>query len=251
MDKQAVTTYLQKRWIITGSMTGMQKNNQKDQTVSSGLGPTKAQSGSSLELFQSLSAMMDDEAENLELRRVVKASASDSELAAKWGRYHAVRASLRQEMHQHPAVDILSGIREQLAAEPVAGRPVNRSIASRVLRLAGQGAIAASVAAAVLFGSSLQIASDRSAPDTQQMVAVDAGTQQSMPALNGDFSASPLTRTVSLDDAARDRLARAVRNYSGTSAVLNTATTPMFRSQLEPFTVSQPVASPAANSSQQ
>ncbi|MES2604611.1 MAG: sigma-E factor negative regulatory protein [Pseudomonadota bacterium] len=189
------------------------------------------------ELLQTLSAMMDDEAENLELRRAVKAATTDQEITATWGRYHAVRASLHQEMYTRPRADLLTGIKGKLAAEPAltGKRFAIRSFPARMLKLAGQGAIAASVAAAVLVGTSLQTAFTESAPAGLVAEAV-VGGQESLPALNGDFSASQLTRTVSMDAAARGRLEQAVRNYSGTSAVLNTATTPMLRNQLEPFT---------------
>lgn len=226
----------------------MQKNKEQDQLVRQTVGKIQEvsmQVGGRQELLQSLSAMMDDEAESLELRRVVKAAASDQELTATWGRYHAVRASIRQEMHQHARADLLAGIRVRLAVEPaVSGKLVgNRSVAGRLLKLAGQGAIAASVAAAVLFSFSLQTAPTGESAAAAQMADATA-VQQELPALNGDFSASPLTRTVSMDAAARNRLEKAVRNYSGTTAVLDTATTPMFKTQLEPFAATSSATPP-------
>ncbi len=191
------------------------------------------------ELLESLSALMDDEAGALEIRRLVKAMPSNDEYAATWRRFHAVRASLKQDLHQRPAVDLLPGIRAALATEQEAlavptGSIAGRSVGGRVLRWGGQLAIAASVAAAVLVGYPVlngKSAGEAAAP----AVATAPADASTMPALNGEFSASPLTRTVSLDDAARSRLEKAVRNFSGTSAVISAGNTPMFRNQLQPF----------------
>jgi len=110
------------------------------------------------------------------------------------------------------------------------------------MKLAGQMAIAASVAAAVLVGYPVLVANqgEATAPlvatsTTAELVPATAPSTESMPTLNGDFSPSALARTVSFDEAARDRLEKAVRNFSGASAVIHAGTTPMFRNQLQPF----------------
>lgn len=203
------------------------------------------------ELLESLSALMDDEAESIEVRRLVKSMGDNSELTAYWRRYHAVRASLKHDVHQRPSVDLLPGIRAVLAdqkenAAMPAGSIAGRQLAGRLARMAGQFAIAASVAAAVLVGYPVLVASDGDA--AAPLVAVSTPATESMPTLNGDFSASSMTRTVSLDEAARDRLEKAVRNFSGASAVIDAGTTPMFRNQLQPF--SGAAVSPPATSGQ-
>lgn len=45
-----------------------------------------------------LSALMDGELSELELRRLLKASATDAEVAAKWQRYHLVRDVMHQQV---------------------------------------------------------------------------------------------------------------------------------------------------------
>jgi len=199
------------------------------------------------ELLESLSALMDDEAESLEVRRIVKAVGETQDLAAYWRRYHAVRASLQQDVHQRPSVDLLPGIRAALADQQPstrmsAGSIAGRQLAGRIMKLAGQMAIAASVAAAVLVGYPVLVANqgEATAPlvatsTTAELVPATAPSTESMPTLNGDFSPSALARTVSFDGAARDRLEKAVRNFSGASAVIHAGTTPMFRNQLQPF----------------
>jgi sigma-E factor negative regulatory protein RseA len=104
-------------------------------------------------LAESLSAMMDDEADALELRRIVKAVPASPELAKTWQRYHAVRASLKQELPSNPRANLLPAIHAQLAREGH-GMPAQRPAQRKLWQFVGQGAIAASVAAAVLLGAS-------------------------------------------------------------------------------------------------
>ena len=54
-------------------------------------------SGADESLHESLSAAVDDEAEELELRRVLNAMHGDPELRAKWRRAHVVRSAIRGE----------------------------------------------------------------------------------------------------------------------------------------------------------
>jgi len=70
-------------------------------------------------LHESLSALMDNEADELELRRILKAIESSetlsegeqqiaSELQDKWHRYHILSACLKQELHTTPSRNLLS-----------------------------------------------------------------------------------------------------------------------------------------------
>jgi negative regulator of sigma E activity len=185
------------------------------------------------QLLESLSALMDDEADALEVRRLVKSLPETPQLTDHWRRYHAIRASLLQETHVRPSIDLLPGIRARLNAqnESVGKPPLSRAFGSSFFRFVGQGAVAASVAAAVLLGYPLLQTGGSN--DSGALVA-EQGPASQLPVLNGDYTESPLTRTVSLDAAARDRLQQAVYEFSGTSAVLDAAT-PMFPNQLVPF----------------
>jgi negative regulator of sigma E activity len=163
-------------------------------------------------LNEALSALMDGEADELEVRRVLREVPAQPELAAAWKRYHAVRASLQQEMHLNPRVDLLQGVQARLAAENTHQGRLSGLLRSRIVRYAGQGAIAASVAAAALMGVSVLEVADRGNTATTALVA-DAAT---VPVLNGEFNASEQTRTVSLDAEAYNRLQQAVyRELSG------------------------------------
>ena len=179
-------------------------------------------------LNEALSALMDGEADELELRRVLREVPAKPELAAAWKRYHAVRASLQQEMHLNPRVDLLQGVQARLAAEETHQGRLSGLLRSRIVRYVGQGAIAASVAAAALMGVSVLEVAGRGSADTTALVA-DAGTS---PVLNGEFNASEQTRTVSLDAEAYSRLQQAV--YRELSSPQQIPYNPDFSAELTP-----------------
>jgi sigma-E factor negative regulatory protein RseA len=173
-------------------------------------------------LNEALSALMDGEVDDLELRRILRELPATPELAAVWKRYHAVRASLQQEMHVNPRADLLKGVQARLAAEAVSadmheGR-LSGMLRSRLARYVGQGAIAASVAVAALMGLSvLEVADGGEAGTGATAMVADAGLS---PVLSGEFSASEQTRTVSLDSDAYNRLQQAVyREFSASPQI--------------------------------
>lgn len=99
-------------------------------------------------LHESLSAVMDNEADELELRRVLTAS-SDTEMRATWLRYQVARAAMHKELIE-PRLDIASAVSAALADEAApAPAPVQRRFAWRGV---GRMAVAASVTVAVLAG---------------------------------------------------------------------------------------------------
>ncbi len=119
---------------------------------------------------ESLSAVMDGEADELELRRFLQATEQDSALRARWRRHQLARAALHAEACQ-PGVDLSAGIAAALQDEPALGRPAK----TRRWLVSGYGraAVAASVTLAVLVGvrmTTLDSSIDTSAP------LADAGT---------------------------------------------------------------------------
>ncbi|MGQ7247026.1 sigma-E factor negative regulatory protein [Halomonas sp. V046] len=72
----------------------------------------------SLNARESLSALMDNEGDELELRRVLKSLETDGDAASAWRRYHLMRASMRRESDMDPSVDLSAGIMARLADEP-------------------------------------------------------------------------------------------------------------------------------------
>lgn len=99
---------------------------------------------------ESLSALMDSESDELELRRVLKSLPDDTDAADAWRRYHLARSLMQREQGVDVSVDLSAGIMAQLHADPVplpseaqeAGRSVQKR--PRISFLRG-----ASVAAAV------------------------------------------------------------------------------------------------------
>ena len=158
-------------------------------------------------LHETLSALMDNEADDLELRRILKEmeALGDSgkaeevielvELKAKWHRYHIVSASLKQEIHTKPSRNLLSAIQAELEQDAVPTRSLaNTPAGKNVFRLLGQGAIAASMALAVLFTADLALNADNNngADAGAQVAGSDSGSGQLN--LTQDFNPAVQTR---------------------------------------------------------
>jgi sigma-E factor negative regulatory protein RseA len=109
------------------------------------------------QIRQSLSNLMDNEADELELRRVLKACDEQDDIADSWHRYHLMRSVMHKELEQPQLIDISSRISEALENEPAPemDQPIVAGLKKAVNTLGGgwfaKGAIAASVAAAVVF----------------------------------------------------------------------------------------------------
>lgn len=97
-------------------------------------------------LQESLSAVMDNEADELELRRVLAAAGDDAELRGTWSRYQIARAVMHKELLE-PRLDIASAVSAALADEAVPS--TSKGAPWRNL---GRIAVAASVTLAVLAG---------------------------------------------------------------------------------------------------
>ncbi len=96
---------------------------------------------------ESLSALLDDEANELELQRVLKQLADDPQLRRTWVRYNLVRSVTGGHAPAHPQLDISCRVRDAIAAEP-AGKGLGRRLAQPLASLA----VAASVATVVVLG---------------------------------------------------------------------------------------------------
>ena len=96
-------------------------------------------------LQESLSAVMDNEADELELRRVLNA-VDDAETRATWSRYQVARAAMHKELLL-PKLDIASAVCAALADEAVPAK-----VKQGPWRSIGRLAVAASVTVAVLAG---------------------------------------------------------------------------------------------------
>ncbi|WP_317929376.1 sigma-E factor negative regulatory protein [Halioxenophilus sp. WMMB6] len=117
-------------------------------------------------LRQSLSAMVDGEASELELRRILAESENNSELRKTWARYQIASRSIRREEAGFFQVDLSASISELIAEEPNhnglavdAGRRRFGGVAGHL----GRVAIAASVAVVAVFAVN-QISPESEAP---------------------------------------------------------------------------------------
>ncbi len=151
---------------------------------------------------EALSALMDDELSDFELRRLLQRIESKPELMAEWERFGLVRAALQPDPWRAPAspdfasrvlADIEQSIQREgpLPAQPDTSGPAARAGATDWFRNMTRFAVAASVTFAVFIGmqsvlqtpdagqSTLASGSSETAPGSQnQQLAVDADAQQ-------------------------------------------------------------------------
>ncbi|OOC10768.1 MULTISPECIES: sigma-E factor negative regulatory protein [Thioalkalivibrio] len=104
-----------------------------------------------------LSALVDDETEAFETRRLVDELLQSEEDRKQWERYHLIGDSLRGGMRMTAPPDLLEGVREQLAEEEplhVAPAPagVEQATRSRWFRPVVGTGVAAAVAVVTLVG---------------------------------------------------------------------------------------------------
>ncbi|MFV0477271.1 MAG: sigma-E factor negative regulatory protein [Parahaliea sp.] len=123
-------------------------------------------------LRESLSAMMDGEANELELERVLRQVGEDTELRRTWVRYHAVRTACQGQPLTPCTIDISGGVREAIAKETWVLPRISRW--QHLLRPVGSLAVAASVAAAVIVGGQ-QISLPGNVAGTPEEAAVTGG----------------------------------------------------------------------------
>jgi len=97
---------------------------------------------------ESLSALMDDEANELEVERVLARIASDPELRQVWVRYNAVHSLAAGQPAVYLELDISSQVREAVAGDSRA----SSGLRQRLMRPLASMAVAASVAATVVLG---------------------------------------------------------------------------------------------------
>jgi sigma-E factor negative regulatory protein RseA len=102
---------------------------------------------------ESLSALLDDEANELELERVLSRIADDDDMRQTWVRYNAVRATVSGHQLAYMKLDISTQVRQAIAEQrtPSAAHTA-ASLRQRILRPVASLAIAASVAATVVIG---------------------------------------------------------------------------------------------------
>lgn len=181
-------------------------------------------------LRESLSALLDDEANELEVRRVLSQVDSEPELRQTWRRYNITRQVMAG---QQPflSVDISGRVREEI--QQTDSDAISPGLRQRMMRPIASFAVAASVAATVVIGGQ-QIASlggvDQSAGGTQAVAAsaspvglvnsLGATTVQASYGTRSVPVLQPATRTA-YRELARQRMDRYMQEHAE-QAALNT-----------------------------
>ena len=152
-------------------------------------------SGNNIQIKESLSALMDGEADELEVRRVLKSVSENDELRDTWRRHQMAAAAMRRELPRQ-VVDYSSAIHNAIEQEPDL---YERPGFERFVKPLGRFAVAASVAALAVLGVQQynQPSSHDSAPLASiNNVQVDLVSPQLRTA--SEFGIPPVTaRTVS------------------------------------------------------
>ena len=102
---------------------------------------------------ESLSAVLDDEANELELQRVLAQIADDSDLRDTWVRYSLVHSVVTGQVVAHRNLDVSARVRQAINDEPSAEpESVKARFSQHFLRPLTSLAVAASVTATVVIG---------------------------------------------------------------------------------------------------
>jgi len=146
------------------------------------------------QIKESLSALMDGQADPLEVRRVLKSVSEDDELRDTWRRHQMAAAAMRRELPEQ-VVDYSVAIRNAIEQEQSIHA---RTGVGRLLQPLGRFAVAASVAAIAVIGIQQysQPASEPAPLASANEVQVDLSAPQLRTA--AEFGIPPMTaRTVS------------------------------------------------------
>jgi sigma-E factor negative regulatory protein RseA len=160
------------------------------------------------QLNESLSALMDGEASELEVRRLLKSD--DSGLSDRWHRYQLASAAMKGEVELNQVVDFSASISAAIAEEPAHSAQAAKPAKSGFWGNVGRFGIAASVAGAVIVG--VQISSFNTAVNVADTPATTTPASSS-PVLGDDTAVSvvgnqqkPQERQILINEATREQL---------------------------------------------
>ncbi len=150
-------------------------------------------------LDQSVSAVMDGEADELELRRVLAAAGEDAAVRERWARYQLARAVMHKQTVV-PGLDLASAVSAAIAAEESPAAAPAAPAARSGWAQFGRMAVAASVALAVLVGVRFYNGQDDAAALAPQLAQQSTLPQQELrpvvapqgPAVLASFPVAPV-----------------------------------------------------------
>ncbi|HSG59804.1 MAG TPA: RseA family anti-sigma factor [Pseudomonadales bacterium] len=159
---------------------------------------------------ESLSALMDNEANELELHRLLSQS-HDPELRARWSRYHIARSALRNDVSSFTHIDISAAVSQAVDNETLSGK-------KSWVKAIGSMAVAASVTLAILVGvrvynTQLSDTADMMAA-AQDRPAVQGVELPAMTLQQGETYASFGTEQIRQDVTSNQPVVRVVRRHS-------------------------------------
>lgn len=172
---------------------------------------------------ESLSALVDGETDELEVRRLLNQLESDDEMRACWQRYQMIGALMRDE----PAVnvDLSRGIAQAIAGEPMDDvlRPAvvaTAPAAGHRMRWLASGAVAATVTLAVLVGVRVMDTGNEALPlAVNESPLMTSPALQAAPQLVAD-SEQPAVDPQQLEEAQR-KLQEYVMQHTEQAAMQN------------------------------
>lgn len=127
------------------------------------------------QMREAISALMDGEAQDLEVRRIV-ASVDDDNVRATWSSYHRTRSVMQSETIEFPQLDISSRVSAAIAAEMPLAKAAQSERGGGVWRSFGKLAVAASVAVVVVVGTTAYQAAQQSPGSAVEVAAIDANS---------------------------------------------------------------------------
>ena len=160
-----------------------------------------------------LSALVDDEADSFEGRRLIDELVNSEEDRRRWERYHLIGDSLRGGLRRTAPADFVDGIRDALADEPAPAVVPQRGTPRWLKPVAGTG-VAAAVAMVTLVG--MQMIGDEpgqpTAPVAQETGAPE--TRDAIRAASAEAPEAPEAAGLAEDDSLDPRFVRYLENHA-------------------------------------
>lgn len=174
---------------------------------------------------ESLSALMDDEANELEVQRVLSQIGEDEDLRRTWERYNTARSALAGQPIQFAGLDISRQVSAAVAQEQASA---GSRLKERLLRPVASFAVAASVAGTVVLGGQQLAQLDSPDPYGQSAVAgvSPVGMVHSVGAtpVRASFGTEPLpalqpTTGTAYQELARQRMQKYLQEHAEHAAL--------------------------------
>ncbi len=161
------------------------------------------------QLNESLSALMDGEASELELRRILKSDADD--VNDRWHRYQLASAALRSDVNLEKPVDLSFSISEAIADEPTysSKKKAKTSVWSNLGRFAVAASVAGAVVVGVQFaptGPATNIASTPTTPSAPVSSQPELGNDTSVRVVGSQVPAGTQQKPIIINEATQQQL---------------------------------------------